>query len=769
MRWRGVSLAGTILVAALAAGPVQAGTAQVVGVTIQFRAAAGEQNHVIFDQSVGGVIDVEDTGAPISPGPGCSPVSANKVICVGDTLTPLDADLGDGDDYASNLGPIGNVIFVGGPGADELRSGVYANTILRGGTGPDTMVDTPGGGGCYYRAAADYSDHMSPVDVDLSDPSPDGGIEDGVGDTLTGITCVIGSPGNDFIAGTPTRENFYGGDGTDHLVGGGEPDAYGDELFGELGSDTLEGGTGADFLDGGVGADTIDGGSDLVPDTASYQDRTSNLVIDLSDGAPDGGPEDGVGDTLLQIDNVSAGFGDDTIVGSDRNEDFKGGYGDDTVSGGPGNDWVWGGEGDDLLDGGPGADRFYGNGGFDTADYSSRVNPVFVTPYGGGPDGEAGENDDVGGEIEVILTGSGNDVVSGDSVGEVLVGGAGDDQLDGRGGNDELHGGPGDDTVSGGFSDDALVGGPGADELQGGEGEDLVSFEERSEAVSVDLDGEPGDDGEAGEGDTVFADVEHAVGGSGSDVLVGNSSDNALIGTGGSDSLSGAAGNDFLEGGLGADTMLGGDGLDAVSYADRTTAVSVDLDGQPGDDGEPGEGDATQSDIEDVVGGAGGDLLVGNATANVIIGGAGDDRLRGLEGEDLFDGAAGNDTLESRDAFQDRAFCGVGQDSVVADSRDYVEEDCELIDRGLQPPPPPPPPPAPPPPPPVRCVVPKVVGMQLTRAKRKLRAAHCRVGTVRTVRAKQRRGIVVRQSPRPRTRLRNGGKVKLTISRGRRG
>ena len=39
-------------------------------------------------------------------------------------------------------------------------------------------------------------------------------------------------------------------------------------------------------------------------------------------------------------------------------------------------------------------------------DYSSRVNPVFVTPLGGDPDGEAGENDYVGDGFGVILTGS---------------------------------------------------------------------------------------------------------------------------------------------------------------------------------------------------------------------------------------------------------------------------------------------------------------------------------------------------------------------------
>jgi Calx-beta domain/PASTA domain len=52
-------------------------------------------------------------------------------------------------------------------------------------------------------------------------------------------------------------------------------------------------------------------------------------------------------------------------------------------------------------------------------------------------------------------------------------------------------------------------------------------------------------------------------------------------------------------------------------------------------------------------------------------------------------------------------------------------------------------------PPPVRCRVPRVVGLRLATAKRRIRARNCRVGRVRRVRAKRSKvGKVVRQSPR---------------------
>jgi PASTA domain-containing protein len=78
-----------------------------------------------------------------------------------------------------------------------------------------------------------------------------------------------------------------------------------------------------------------------------------------------------------------------------------------------------------------------------------------------------------------------------------------------------------------------------------------------------------------------------------------------------------------------------------------------------------------------------------------------------------------------------------------------------------------------PPPPPVqaanrRCVVPNVRRKTVRRAKAALRSSSCRLGRVRYVRSSLKRGRVVGQSPRPRTRLRPGSRVGLQVSRGRR-
>jgi hypothetical protein len=140
-----------------------------------------------------------------------------------------------------------------------------------------------------------------------------------------------------------------------------------------------------------------------------------------------------------------------------------------------------------------------------------------------GDDGETGEGDTVGADFEGILGGSGNDV---------LTGGPGDDLLDG---------------------------GPGADQMNGGGGDDVVDYSLRTAAVTADADGVAGDDGEAGEGDSIAADVEDLVGGDGNDSLTGNSSANYIWG---------GPGNDVLDGGGGVDWFFADDGDDTIAMRD---------------------------------------------------------------------------------------------------------------------------------------------------------------------------------------------------------
>lgn len=66
------------------------------------------------------------------------------------------------------------------------------------------------------------------------------------------------------------------------------------------------------------------------------------------------------------------------------------------------------------------------------------------------------------------------------------------------------------------------------------------------------------------------------------------------------------------------------------------------------------------------------------------------------------------------------------------------------------------------------CLVPKVVGLSLARAKTALTRAHCSTGKVTKVRSKRvKRGNVVSSSPKVNSRLRNMARVNLAVSRGK--
>ncbi len=69
---------------------------------------------------------------------------------------------------------------------------------------------------------------------------------------------------------------------------------------------------------------------------------------------------------------------------------------------------------------------------------------------------------------------------------------------------------------------------------------------------------------------------------------------------------------------------------------------------------------------------------------------------------------------------------------------------------------------------PPRCLVPNVVGKKVGAAKTRIKARHCRVGKVKqAASSKKKKGRVLRMSPAPGKKLKNGAKVNLTVGRGR--
>jgi serralysin len=89
--------------------------------------------------------------------------------------------------------------------------------------------------------------------------------------------------------------------------------------------------------------------------------------------------------------------------------------------------------------------------------------------------------------------------------------------------------------------------------------------------------------------------------------------------------------------------MDGGAGTDTVDYSAETNAVTVNL--ATGQASGADIGTDTLSNIENVIGGAGNDVLAGGGDNDIIDGGTGQDIIQGGNGNDTLIGGDGNDTL----------------------------------------------------------------------------------------------------------------------------
>jgi RTX calcium-binding nonapeptide repeat (4 copies) len=220
---------------------------------------------------------------------------------------------------------------------------------------------------------------------------------------------------------------------------------------------------------------------------------------------------------------------------------------------------------------------YFGNDGRDTISYVAADRGVRVDTEDN-PGGVRTEDGRPGIDLESV----GRDVekIIGSNSGDVLFGSTGDDNITGGPGNDELGGGAGDDFFFEG------QGGPsGADSIHGADGDDRVSYAGRSNGVNVSLDNVR-NDGEPGEGDLVFANVENITAGNGNDILVGSNVANDLQGFGGIDTLHGLGGNDTLQlgsnsdfafGGANNDVILAGDGeRDTINCGENTDTANRD-------------------------------------------------------------------------------------------------------------------------------------------------------------------------------------------------
>ena len=324
-----------------------------------------------------------------------------------DGAVTIDGQGGDDVLFASQLfasvveGGEGNDVLgtfnhtLGSDGAKGLFNSAI-RAVLNGGNGNDVFVagdfqeQFNGGEGIDLLT---YEVSTAGVNVDLISKTLSGG--NATGDTLVGgIINVTGSAFNDSITGDGLQNELVGWDGGDVIRGMGGSD----QLFGNDGDDQIYGGSGNDMLHGGNGADLLDGGEGT--DTASWNlyqlhpkgginrltNDSSGVVADLQTGKAGQ-------DTLVSIENLIGGVGNDQLFGDDG-DNFLGGNagndlldgrgGNDVLLGSRGDDTLRGGDGDDFLSGGAGINVLDGGDGTDSIDYSSLDYGVTVVMAGVG-------------------------------------------------------------------------------------------------------------------------------------------------------------------------------------------------------------------------------------------------------------------------------------------------------------------------------------------------------------------------------------------------
>jgi Ca2+-binding RTX toxin-like protein len=273
---------------------------------------------------------------------------------------------------------------------------------------------------------------------------------DGTGNLPCG--ACDGGPGNDTLH-SPDAFGFggnelLGGEGNDTLYG---PSAGGGfvSLFGGLGDDKVILKSGCSIV-----GDSPDGTSGGGTDTVSFAGVAGGATAQIG-GSMHVAGEACSGTLSDEIDNLIGGPGDDNLTGDSKANVLTGRGGDDSLIGQAGNDNLRGGSGEDslygggdtdTLDGGTGPDRIDGGSGLhDTVTYAGRSTALRVTIGDDLPnDGSASDGasrtfrDNVLGDVENVIGGSGDDRLVGNDVANTLTGGPGADKLFGLGGGDTL-------------------------------------------------------------------------------------------------------------------------------------------------------------------------------------------------------------------------------------------------------------------------------------------------------------------------------------------
>jgi Ca2+-binding RTX toxin-like protein len=560
-------------------------------------------------------------------------------------------------------------------------------------------------------------------------------------DLLDADATLIGGAGDDTLLGGAGNDSLDGGAGNDLLDGAAGDDTMiggdGDDTFlHNTGNNTVTGGNGFDrfLLTGNEAANTFDlkqvgtvltitqdgvtGNNDFTTmervdinanggdDTVTFDGLTLAALVDLGSGNDTFKAAKVTADTTGVI-LLTAGIGNDLVIGGAGADSLYGGSGNDTIVGGAGVDFEYGEDGNDLIGdtttagngvaddagadfmfGGDGIDQFVWEpgdgsdviqGGVDATDilrfFGSAAAEAFIVQSAGAAPTHtniilgAATVDTHGVEQLLLSTGAGADTVTINDIypteyNAVNVDlGTADGAVDlvivnGRTTADNL-------TVSTAAATTARLQGLRYD----------VNLTSTEVADKLTVNGNEGDDTIRAEAGTETAITILFTGGAGND---------SLFGAGGADNLDGGAGNDLINGGAGVDTLTGGDGEDTFVTGAGNDSVdggagfdTLLVNGTSGNDNIDANQTANGSFTATVSGTADTDtLVVGTVEAVRIDTGAGIDLIRVTQNNGLtaanslrFDVAGGTQALDRLIVTDD------GTGNLVLHRRDQVTFD----------------------------------------------------------------------------------------------
>lgn len=235
------------------------------------------------------------------------------------------------------------------------------------------------------------------------------------------------------------KTTLEGGNFADVLTSGSGSDS----LLGGLGDDTLNGRRGNDVLEGGAGADILNGS--LGTDTASYQNSSAGVTVNLSTGVNRGG--DAEGDVLISISKINGSTHGDHLTGSAAANTLIGNGGSDSLYGLGGNDRLVVVDSPVLVDGGTGKDVLIVTGAIELTDSTFKnIEKTYVRN---------------GGDVSFELVTHGQTIVS-QTTSEIGA---------------LIYGSQGNDRISSGDGSDIIIGGTGNDKLFSGLGENIFGYE----------------------------------------------------------------------------------------------------------------------------------------------------------------------------------------------------------------------------------------------------------------------------------------------------